>query len=94
MACSVVMRKKAASSPAKKPNRGDDEPSPCADSDIQIHRPSLSDRVISVEPEEQADILVGVLEPTPCTLSSEQEVLKVSVKEWRERAGCNKRAHV
>lgn len=92
MACSVVMRKKVASSHAKKRKTCDDEPHPSAHSDIQTHHPSLRDRVVGINPGKRPDILVRVVRPTTCT--SEEEVLKVSLKEWRERAGFNTRAQV
>ena len=56
-----------------------------------------ADTLISVllsvtDPRKRPDVLVGVVMPT--TSTSEEEVLKVSLKEWWERTGFNKRAKV
>ena len=91
VACSVTMYKKTASPPAEKRKRGD--AGPTAVSDIQAHCPSPSDRVVGIDPGKKRDVLVGVVMPTTST-HEEEEVLKVSLKEWRERAGFNKRAKV
>ena len=90
VACSVVMQKKAASPSAKKRKRGD--AGPTAVNDIQAHCPSPSDRVVGIDPRKKPDILVGVVMHRAS--ASEEEVIKVSMKEWRERAGFNKRAQV
>ena len=93
VACSVVMFKKTVipSATAKKRKRCDDEPRPSDILHIQAHHPKLSDRVVGIDPGKRPDILVGVVRPTNC---SDEEVFKVSVKEWRERTGFNKRAQV
>lgn len=90
VACSVIMHKKAVVLPSKKRKRDDDEPRPSDIACIRAHHPKLSDRVVGVDPGKRPDILVGVVRTT----CSKEEVLKVSVKEWRELAGFNKRAQV
>lgn len=91
VACSVVMHKRTAEPVLPKRKRGDDEPRPSAAASLQTHHPKLTDRVVGIDPGKRPDILVGVARATDARA---EDVFKVSVKEWRERAGFNRRNKV
>ncbi len=92
VACSVVMYKRVPTG-SRKRKRGDDDalPEPTTVKALRAERPGLSDRVVAIDPGKKPDVLVGVVRSTA---SCDEQVFKVSVKEWRERAGFNKRSKV
>lgn len=90
VACSVVMHKKIAV-PAPSKRGAGDELLPTDFTNQQSHRPKVTDRVVGIDPGKRPDILVGVVRATN---APDEEVFNVSLKEWRERAGFNKRHQV
>lgn len=91
VACSITMQQPDSTPRSAKRKRVEDETAPSPLSSLQAHHPKLSDRVVGIDPGKRPDILVGVSRATD---TAAEQAFKVSVKEWRERAGFNKRRQV
>lgn len=90
VACSVTMQRlDGAPKLGKRKKASEDDLAPT--SVASLHHPKLSDRLVGIDPGKRPDILVGISRASD---TESEQAFKVSVKEWRERAGFNKRRQV